>query len=640
MTDDHMEQSSGEDSDAYDSETEEYEEKSYEELKGGKYQIKLPNEAFTCPFCSNKKKHDYQYKDLLQHATMVGKSNSKKRSKKDKANHLALTKYLQKDISEASGPSQVNNKVDHLADHDDDEMFVWPWKGIVINLPIELTNGRYVGKSGSSLRNDLTARGFNPTRVIPLWNFHGHSGSAVVEFKKDMNGFNNAMSFEKFYEADHHGKKDWKANNDHKSGIYGWVARTDDYISNNIIGEHLRNIADLKTISDVMEEEKHKDIKLVSNLINVIEVKKRQAEDMESKYMETENTLRKLIAEKDMMHQSYNEEIKKIQMSAREHIQRIFNDHEKIKLRLQSEKKELELQCEELQKREAVNENERKKLAEDIEENAVRNSSLRIASLVQKKADESVMKLADDHKREKMKLHEKIIFLEKQLDAKQALELEIEHLKGDLNVMKHISDNDLEVLKKIDDIHNKLKEKEEELDDLENLNQTLVVQERTRNDELQEARKELIEGLNELPKAADIGVKRMGELENKPFLDAMKRHYNETEAEDKASELCKLWEEYLRDPNWHPFKIITLNGKSQQMIDEDDGKLKSLKRELGEEVYKAVTNTLREINEFNPSGSYVVTELWNFTQARKATMKEGVSCLLKMWDAKRPKRIT
>ncbi|RVW66153.1 hypothetical protein CK203_007403 [Vitis vinifera] len=45
---------------------------------------------------------------------------------------------------------------------------------------------------------------------------------------------------------------------------------------------------------------------------------------------------------------------------------------------------------------------------------------------------------------------------------------------------------------KMDDIQEELKEKEEELDDLEALNQALVVKERKSNDELQEARKELI----------------------------------------------------------------------------------------------------------------------------------------------------
>ncbi|KAJ9553330.1 hypothetical protein OSB04_017375 [Centaurea solstitialis] len=639
MKEDYMEQSSGEDSDASESDIEEYKDKSYEELKNGKHQIKLPNEALTCPYCPNKKKHDYQYRDLLQHATMVGKSDSQKRTKKDKANHLALAKYLEKDIAEASGIySQPKDQVDHLADHDGDEMFVWPWKGIVVNLPIELIDGRYIGKSGSNMRDELTARGFNPTRVQPLWNFRGHSGSAVVEFRKDWTGFNNAMSFEKAYEAERHGKRDWKENNDPKSGIYGWVARADDYRSDNIVGEHLRKIADLRTVSDIMAEEDYKAVKLVSNLTSVIEVKKRHFEEMESKYMETENTLSKLIAEKDKVFQSYNEEIKKIQLSGREHLQRIYNDHEKLKLQLERQKRELELRGVELQKREVVNENERKKLAEEIEENAVRNSSLRIASDEQRKADESVMKLADDHKRAKEKLHEKILLLEKQLDAKQAVELEIERLKGQLNVMKHMGDDDLEVLKKIEDMHKDLKEKEEELGDLETLKQTLIVQERKSNDELQEARKELIEGLKEVSKSAHIGVKRMGELENKPFYDAMKQRYNESEAEDRASEICSLWEEYLRDPSWHPFKVITINGKPQEIIDENDGKLKGLKRDLGDSAYKAVTTALSEINNYNPSGRYVITELWNFSEGRKASLQEGASYLLKMWDAHRQRR--
>ncbi|KVI04905.1 putative domain XH [Cynara cardunculus var. scolymus] len=586
MTKDYV---SGEDGDASESEIEEYKDKSYEELKNGKHHIKLPNEALTCPYCPNKKKHDYQYKELLQHATMVGKSDSQKRSKTDKANHLALAKYLEKDIAEASDLSQPKNEVDHLADHDGDEMFVWPWKGIVVNLPIELIDGRYIGRSGSNMRDDLTMRRFNPMRVHPLWNFRGHSGSAVVEFRKDWTGFNNAVSFEKAYEAEHHGKKDWKENNDPKSGIYGWVARADDYRSDNIVGEHLRKIADLRTVSDIMAEEDYRAVKLMSNLTNVIEVKKRHFEEMETKYMETENTLSKLIAEKDKVHQSYNEE---------------------------SQKRELELRVVELQKREVINENERKKVAEEIEENAVKNSSLRTASDEQRKADESVMKLADDHKREKEKLHEKIIFLEKQLDAKQAVELEIERLKGQLNVMKHMGDDDLEVLKKIEDMHKNLKEKEEELEDLESLNQTL--------------------GLKNLSKASHIGVKRMGELENKPFYDAMKHKYNELEAEDRASEVCSLWEEYLRDPTWHPFRVITINGKPQEVIDENDEKLKGLKRELGDQVYKAVTTALTEINNYNPSGRYVITELWNFSEARKASLQEGLTTFIgkKMEDSK------
>lgn len=95
--------------------------------------------------------------------------------------------------------------------------------------------------------------------------------------------------------------------------------------------------------------------------------------------------------------------------------------------------------------------------------------------------------------RQKEELHNRIIQLEKKLDAKQAIELEIERLRGTLNVMRHMgADGDEEVMKKVEVILRELREKEGEFDDLEALNQTLIVKERKSNDELQDARKELI----------------------------------------------------------------------------------------------------------------------------------------------------
>lgn len=79
------------------------------------------------------------------------------------------------------------------------------------------------------------------------------------------------------------------------------------------------------------------------------------------------------------------------------------------------------------------------------------------------------------------------------MDAKQALQLEIEQLRGNLNVMRHIKyEGDEEVLNKVELLLKALREKESELGDLETINQTLVVQERQTNDELQDARKELV----------------------------------------------------------------------------------------------------------------------------------------------------
>ena len=58
---------------------------------------------------------------------------------------------------------------------------------------------------------------------------------------------------------------------------------------------------------------------------------------------------------------------------------------------------------------------------------------------------------------------------------------------------KHMgSDGDAEIVKEVEEIYKGLTEKEEELADLDKFNQTLILRERRTNDELQEARKELV----------------------------------------------------------------------------------------------------------------------------------------------------
>uniref|UniRef100_M4E1J9 Zinc finger-XS domain-containing protein n=1 Tax=Brassica campestris TaxID=3711 RepID=M4E1J9_BRACM len=111
---------------------EEYGDKIYLSLKSGKLKVKLSPHSFTCPYCPNKKKPSFQYKDLLQHASGVGNSNSDKRTAKEKASHLALAKYLQQDLADDSQaePSSKRRKTgDPIQDCDQDEKLVCPWKG-------------------------------------------------------------------------------------------------------------------------------------------------------------------------------------------------------------------------------------------------------------------------------------------------------------------------------------------------------------------------------------------------------------------------------------------------------------------------------------------------------------------------------
>ncbi|KAK9138486.1 hypothetical protein Sjap_009080 [Stephania japonica] len=525
-----MGHSSEEDSDISESEVKEYGDVCYEALKNGKHKVKLSDSNFcSCPFCLGKNKPIYMYKAyLLQHAYWVAQG-SKSRSNKQKANHLALAKYLESVRAPMGSSSSPNDEKASPMDKQKDELFVHPWTGIVVNLPGEQHDGRYEEESGSRLRDELTSKGFNPVRVLTLRsNDLGHSGKAIVEFNRDWSGFNNAISFEKYFETSHHGKKDWYARKSRGPNLYGWVAREDDYDYEGIVGNHLRKNGDLKTIAVIVSEEGFKTDELVENLATTIEDKDRHLKEYEYKYNETHMFFINLMHENDQLHEKYKKEITQLQQSSRVHLEKILDEHEKLKSSLDSQRTELEK-----------------------------------------------LKLDLDSQRTELE--------------KRSIELEMREAQKESQKRK-----------------------------------------------LEEEREK---GLRESPSTRSlIGVRRMGELDIKPFQESCKRKYSSMkEAEEEAVVLCSTWEDYLRDPEWHPFKVIEVNNKHQEIINEEDEKLKEL-GELGEETYNAVITALREMNEYNRSGRYIVPELWNFKDGRKATLKEGVSFILREWKLHKHKR--
>ncbi|KAJ1375562.1 putative domain XH, partial [Sesbania bispinosa] len=216
------------------------------------------------------------------------------------------------------------------------------------------------------------------------------------------------------------------------------------------------------------------------------------------------------------------------------------------------------------------------------------------------KESKASVNLQMENEEQKEQLLAKIMELEKQLDKKHKLELDME----------------------------------QSLKEYGDLVQMLIIKEHRSNEELLEIRKELINGIKELSTHADIGVKRVGELDTRPFLEAMMLRYKDEEAGEKAAELCSLWQGYLSNPGWHPFRIVTVEGKSMEVIYEDE-KLKGLKNDIGEGAYKAVVEALKEMNEYNPIARCVIPELWNYKQGRSATSLEGVRFLLKQWRNER-----
>lgn len=58
-----------------------------------------------------------------------------------------------------------------------------------------------------------------------------------------------------------------------------------------------------------------------------------------------------------------------------------------------------------------------------------------------------------------------------------------------------------------------------------------------------------------------VGVKKMGQLDCKPFHEAMKKKYTK-DAAYAGSKICSLWDDNIRDPHWHPFKVVKVEGKN------------------------------------------------------------------------------
>ncbi|XP_062176533.1 factor of DNA methylation 1-like [Alnus glutinosa] len=630
---------SSEESDISESEINDYVEKPYEQLRAGKYKVKDLNGTLRCPFCAGKKKQDYKYKDLLQHASGVGKGSAN-RSAKQKANHLALAKYLENELASEVDQTQCPIlPIPVTQPPKQDDLYVWPWMGIIVNIVCNQRDRETFHGSEYWLKRFSK---FKPLEVNIFSDENDLNAQAIVKFNNDWNGFMNATEFEKSFETEHCSKKDWNERKTHLgSNTYGWCARADDYDAEGPIGDFLRNKGQLRTVSDIVKEAAQTRNNVVANLANEIDITNENLNELQYKYNEKTMSLSRMLLEKDKLHSVFLAEIRKMQRLSRDNVRRIFDEHEKLNHELETKKKKLDSWSKQLNKREALTERERQKLDEDKQKHDVRNNSLQLASMEQKKADENVLRLVEEQKREKEEAISKILQLEKQLDAKQKLEMEIEEIKGKLQVMKHLeNEDDTSVRKKMEEMNETLQEKVDDLNDMEEMNNVLIAKERSSNDELQEARKQFIAGLTEmmLGGRTNIGIKRMGEIDSKPFQNTCKQRFPLEEANVQASTLCSLWQENLKDPNWHPFRIVDIDGNTQEIVNEEDEKLRSLKQEWGEGIYMTVITALKEINEYNPSGRYIVSELWNFKEERKATLKEVISYILKNINTLKRKR--
>ncbi|OMO61765.1 hypothetical protein CCACVL1_23265 [Corchorus capsularis] len=604
-------QSESEESDISDTEIDDYKEVQYEQLKSNKFVVKKPNGTFRCPFCLGKKKQEYGYRDILQHATGVGAASSIKKSGKKRGQHLALAKYLKEDVAtEACSVKKDVPKEIVVANKQvpkqEDELCVWPWKGIVTNVYNKLRHEKDVDESAYWLRKFSQ---YKPVDVHLMWDKERRKGSVILGFGEDMAGFTSLMEFEKIFAANRHGKHDWdRRKRDPGSQMYGWRAQADDYNSQGRIGDYLREKTELSTSSNINAKKKLGTIEKRENLIMAIDMTNEELLEKQCQLDEKGFSLRQIHEENDRLHKAHNKEMETLQQIARDHVYRVMEDANRMKAEVDH-------------KREKLDAWSRKK-----------NESLQLASENQISASKEVAILLQQQQREKREALDKFIQLRREMDEKHKLQRDLEELTGQIKmreVVRGPNEKEMQAMKAMEE---ELKERLEALDDSGSMNQVLLAKERQINDELQAARKEMIAGFDahvggRVTRPTAIGVKKMGEIDSKAFQIAYKKKYPGNEATVEAVMHCTKWQENIQDSGWHPFKVVENNGKPEGVLDENDEKLKELKEELGGEVYDIVVTALKELNEYNPSGRYPVRELWNFRKDcnRRATLKEAIT---------------
>ncbi|KAF3774388.1 hypothetical protein EJ110_NYTH53200 [Nymphaea thermarum] len=291
--------SSGSDdcSDFSEGKIEERMDKIYKELKEKNLFTRSFDGFLRCPYCLGRKKQAYRYKDLLQHATGVGNSNKRL---KETARHRALAKFLQLDFIEKPVPSitplfPISAPSSKRFKKDTQEVrFVWPWMGIVVNIQAKGKDGKHFATT--SKLKELFAR-FNAVKAYPLWDYKGFQGTAILEFNKGWSGYHSANSFERSFLVDHHGKKEWVEFKGHGSSMYGWMAREDDYNSaDRCVREHLQKHGDLRTVTELEDEEKQKTNILVDKLKQKIDLKNKDLESSQMRLKEVMYVLEQTMA--------------------------------------------------------------------------------------------------------------------------------------------------------------------------------------------------------------------------------------------------------------------------------------------------------------------------------------------------------
>ncbi|KAG2587013.1 hypothetical protein PVAP13_5NG090200 [Panicum virgatum] len=475
-----------------------------------------------------------------------------------------------------------------MADAGADELLVWPWTGILAMAAADEdadaattlafhAHQRFAGVATTALQEEPT-------------NHQQHF--LLLHFGKNWAGLRDAMSLAVHFAGA--GRREWQrrgreGSSEGAGGVFGWAAVGEDLLGDGAVGRILRESgAAARSVEDVEKDE----ASVAVTLSAVAGEYERRERLLAAKNEEMVRAVQRMEEESSWLRSELNELKAVADNSLPEMNHGVDEENEKLRAELDAVKGEIELRVD------------------------------RIQELKECRTDLHFSKL---EKEEMEAINAKVIQLEKQLEQKEAQEYAICMLNTKLQAVENLSIEEYGHLYKLLTILKECLEQKSER--FQNAYVELTQRDHLNRNELQETRQEVIKCLESMATGdcTVIGIKRMGQLDEKPFHHACKRKYRDYDPEGKGTRLISLWQKELKNKSWNPFTTILVDGEEKDVVNEDDPKLRQLWTEYGDIVCNAVKVTLRELNEYSPQGRHAVNELWNFREGRKATTAEVVN---------------
>nr|CAB3476292.1 unnamed protein product [Digitaria exilis] len=517
---------------------------------------------------------------------------------------------------------------DAEADNDAGDLLVWPWTGILAT-----TATAADADAATTLASHAHRRfaGVTTTALLeePKPTNHQHRRRQhylLLHFGKSWTGLRDAMSLA--FQFAGAGRREWRrrCREGDGGGVFGWAAAEEDLLGDGEVGRFLRNSgATARSVENVEKEEGS----AAATLAAVAAKYERREKFLEAKNEELVKMVQRMEEESHLL----DVDLKDLKAVADNSLPEMNNgaDEENKKLReeLEAIKQEIGFRADRIQ--------ELKECKTDLHWSKVEKLVIEINSLdmadIKPEASDHAQKLHDEHKVEMEEINAQIIQLEMQLVQKEALESAICLLNMKLQAGANLRMEEYEHLYKL--MANWKECLEQKCEIFQNAYVDLARRDHLNRYELQETRQQLIKCFESMMinDCAVVGIKKMGQFDEKPFHYACKRKHRDDDPEGKSARLLSSWQEELNNISWNPFITSLVDGEVKAIVNEDDPKLRQLCTEYGDNVCNAVKVTLRELNEYSPQGRHAVNELWNFKEGRKATIGEVVKYIFKQLKA-------